>query len=248
MYCRNCGKDVPLHSAFCLHCGSKVAIKQATPLPTKAEPRTRKILALSALGVICFVALIYGLSGDMGQRQSEASLPVSSMPATPSETPMLVDAATPAAGRSVKAQSKNSVATKSAPAAGSAQLNSAASPAAAPIAETAAPVRSIAPKPKQVEETFYITKTGARYHRGSCRHLRRSAYPITRAEAEAQGYTPCRVCTRSGTGALRRMLGSAVFAISRRIAEVTASDWRCSPASRHSYARSPPLWLRLDFD
>ena len=64
----------------------------------------------------------------------------------------------------------------------------------APIAETAAPVRSIAPKPKQVEETFYITRTGERYHRGSCRHLRRSAIPITRAEAEARGYTPCRVC------------------------------------------------------
>jgi competence protein ComEC len=101
--------------------------------------------------------------------------------------------------RSVKAQSKNSAATRSAPVAGSAQLNSAASPTTAPAAETTptaetAPVRSLAPKPKQVEETFYITKTGKRYHRGSCRHLRYSAYPITRAEAEAQGYTPCRVC------------------------------------------------------
>jgi competence protein ComEC len=104
------------------------------------------------------------------------------------------EAATPAAGRAVKAQSKNSAATKSEPAAGSSQLNSAASPATAPIAETAAPVRSIGPKRKQVEETFYITKTGARYHRGSCHHPRRSSYPITRAEAEAQGYTPCRVC------------------------------------------------------
>jgi hypothetical protein len=194
MYCRSCGKEVSLHSAFCRHCGSKVAIQQAVPLPTKAEHKMRKILALSALGVICFAALIYGLSGGAGPRQSEASLPMSNPTATPSESPALVDAATPAAGRSVKAQSKNSVATKSAPAAGSAQLNSAANPATAPIAEPAAPVRSVAPKPKRVEETFYITRTGERYHRGSCRHLRRSAFPITRAEAEAQGYTPCRVC------------------------------------------------------
>jgi competence protein ComEC len=194
MYCRICGKEVSLHSAFCRHCGSKVAIQQAVPLPTKAEPKTRKILALSALGVICFAVLVYGLSGGAGPRQSEASLPVSSPTATPSESPTLVDAATPSAGRAVKAQSKNSAATKSAPAAGSAQLNSTASPAAAPIAETAAPVRSIAPKRKQVEETFYITRTGERYHRGGCRHLRRSAIPITRAEAEARGYTPCRVC------------------------------------------------------
>ena len=192
MYCRSCGKETPLHSAFCLHCGSKVAIQQATPLPPKAEPKMRKILALSALGVICFAALIYGLSGNTGQRKSEVSLPVST--ATPSESPTLVDAVTPVAGRAVKAQSKTGVATKSAPAAGSAQLNSAASPATAPIAETAAPVRSVAPKPKQVEETFYITRTGERYHRSSCHHLRRSAIPITRAEAEARGYTPCRVC------------------------------------------------------
>jgi hypothetical protein len=194
MYCRSCGKETPLHSAFCLHCGSKVAIQQAVPLPTKAEPKMRKILALSALGVICFAALIYGLSGGAGPRQSEASLPVTNPTATPAEPSTLVEAATPAAERSVKAQSKNIAATKSAPAAGSAQLNSAASPATAPIAETAAPARSLAPKPKQVEETFYITRTGARYHRGGCHHLRRSAFPITRAEAEAQGYTPCRVC------------------------------------------------------
>jgi zinc-ribbon domain len=194
MYCRSCGKEVPLHSAFCLHCGSKVAIQHATPLPTKPGLKMRKILALSALGVMCFVALIYGLSGNTGQRQSETSLPVSNPAATPSESPSLVDAATPSAGRSVKAQSKNSVATKSAPATGSAQLNSTASPVTAPAAETAAPVRSIATKPKQVEETFYIIRTGELYHRSSCHHLRRSAYPITRAEAEAQGYTPCRVC------------------------------------------------------
>jgi hypothetical protein len=154
----------------------------------------RKILALSALGVISFAAFIYGWSGGADQIQSEASFPVSSPTATPSEAPTLGEAVTPSAGRSVKAQSKTGGATGSAQAAGSAQLNSAASHATAPIAETAAPVRSIAPKRKQVEETFYITQTSARYHRGSCHHLRRSAYPITRAEAEAQGYTPCRVC------------------------------------------------------
>jgi competence protein ComEC len=193
MYCCSCGKEVSLHAVFCRRCGSKVAIQQAVPLPTKAENKMRKILALSALGVICFAALVYGLSGGAGQRQSEAPLPVSSPTATPSESPTLGEAAMPSAGRAVKAQSKNSAAARSAPAAGSAQLNSAASPLIAPTPGTA-PVRSIAPKPKRVEETFYITRTGARYHRGSCHHLRRSAFPITRAEAEAQGYTPCRVC------------------------------------------------------
>jgi competence protein ComEC len=83
--------------------------------------------------------------------------------------------------------------------AGSAQLNSTAShdharpvePAPAPLVETApAPAvepapRRLAPKPKQVEETFYITRTGKRYHRAGCPSLRYSAFPITRAETEA---------------------------------------------------------------
>src|SRR5262245_11804371 len=194
MYCRSCGKEVSLHAAFCRHCGSKVAIQQATPLPTKAGRNTRKILALSALGVICFAALVYGLSGGADQIQSEASLPVSGPQATPSESPTLGEAATPSAGRSDKAQSKTGVATESAQVAGSAQLNSVASPATAPIAEAAAPARRLAPKPKQAEETFYITRIGKRYHRAICHHLRYSAYSITRAEAEAQGYTPCHVC------------------------------------------------------
>ncbi len=141
MYCRSCGKEVPLHSAFCLHCGSKIAIQQAVSLPTKADSKMRKILALSALGVICFVALIYGLSSGTGQRQSEVPLPVSNPTATPSESSTIGEAAKPAAGRSVKAQSKNSAATRPATVSGSAQLNSAARPATAPAVETAAPVR-----------------------------------------------------------------------------------------------------------
>lgn len=129
MYCHNCGKEVPLHSAFCLHCGSKTAIQQAVPLPTKAKTKMRKILALSALGVVCLVALIYGLSGNTDQRQSKASLPVSNPTAAPSESPTLGEAAMPAARLSVKAQSKSSAATKSVTGSGSAQLNSAASSA-----------------------------------------------------------------------------------------------------------------------
>lgn len=45
-----------------------------------------------------------------------------------------------------------------------------------------------------VQITVYITKTGERFHRENCRYLRYSAYPMTRSEAMASGYTPCRVC------------------------------------------------------
>jgi hypothetical protein len=95
---------------------------------------------------------------------------VSSPSASPTESPTLGEASTPATVRSVKTQSQSSASPKSVTGGGSAQLNSAASPAPATTAESAAPVRSLAPKPKRVEEAFYITRTGARYHRSSC-HL-----------------------------------------------------------------------------
>lgn len=40
----------------------------------------------------------------------------------------------------------------------------------------------------------FITRTGIRYHKGSCRYLRKSSIPIEIGEAEGQGYTPCKVC------------------------------------------------------
>ena len=44
-------------------------------------------------------------------------------------------------------------------------------------------------------EVVYITRTGIRFHKGTCRYLRRSKLPITVGEAETKGYTPCKVCT-----------------------------------------------------
>lgn len=45
-----------------------------------------------------------------------------------------------------------------------------------------------------VEQTVYITRTGHKFHRPTCRYLRYSAYAMSREEAEARGYTPCKVC------------------------------------------------------
>jgi phosphatidylserine/phosphatidylglycerophosphate/cardiolipin synthase-like enzyme len=43
-------------------------------------------------------------------------------------------------------------------------------------------------------DTVYITRTGTKYHRAGCRHLARSSVAISRKEAEARGYAPCKVC------------------------------------------------------
>ncbi len=43
-------------------------------------------------------------------------------------------------------------------------------------------------------QTVYITKTGAKYHDGSCRYLSRSKIEIEFQEAIDRGYTACSVC------------------------------------------------------
>jgi len=50
-----------------------------------------------------------------------------------------------------------------------------------------------------IERTVYITRTGIRYHLGSCRYLRKSKIPMEMGAATILGYTPCKIC-RPGTG------------------------------------------------
>ena len=40
----------------------------------------------------------------------------------------------------------------------------------------------------------YITETGGKYHRWSCRYLKDSCYEISLSKAIASGYTACSVC------------------------------------------------------
>jgi len=42
--------------------------------------------------------------------------------------------------------------------------------------------------------TVYITKTGEKYHKGSCRYLRQSKIAVSLKEAVSRGYGPCSVC------------------------------------------------------
>ena len=45
-----------------------------------------------------------------------------------------------------------------------------------------------------VQEVVYVTKTGTKYHRGSCHHLKKSKIKTTKADARSAGYTACKVC------------------------------------------------------
>ena len=61
---------------------------------------------------------------------------------------------------------------------------------AVPPAQQPTPQRQTQTK----EQTVYITKTGKKYHRATCRYLSRSKIPISLKDAKANGYTPCSVC------------------------------------------------------
>jgi hypothetical protein len=43
-------------------------------------------------------------------------------------------------------------------------------------------------------QSVFITRTGVKYHEGSCEHLHSSMIPITLSEALKRGYTACNVC------------------------------------------------------
>lgn len=49
------------------------------------------------------------------------------------------------------------------------------------------------PATDNVEEV-YITSTGSKYHRDSCRTLKKSKIPISLKEAKNQGYEACKIC------------------------------------------------------
>ncbi|QAA82721.1 hypothetical protein EI546_13770 [Aequorivita sp. H23M31] len=45
-----------------------------------------------------------------------------------------------------------------------------------------------------VNEVVYITKSGTKYHRGSCHHLKKSKIKTNKSDAKTAGYTACSVC------------------------------------------------------
>jgi hypothetical protein len=45
-----------------------------------------------------------------------------------------------------------------------------------------------------LEKVVYITRTGAKYHLGTCRYLRQSKIKTTKKEAINNGYSACKVC------------------------------------------------------
>jgi curli biogenesis system outer membrane secretion channel CsgG len=67
-------------------------------------------------------------------------------------------------------------------------------PATAHTAVASAAVQKAEQSKSDVEnETVYVARTGAKYHRDGCRYLRSSRIPMKLKDA-AKNYTPCSVC------------------------------------------------------
>lgn len=68
MYCRNCGREIDEHAAFCKHCGTPVASTQAVPPAGRAQTYTatpvggEETNTLAIVGfILAFFVLIAGL-------------------------------------------------------------------------------------------------------------------------------------------------------------------------------------------
>ncbi|MGB3344031.1 MAG: hypothetical protein WBA61_08975 [Aequorivita sp.] len=57
-----------------------------------------------------------------------------------------------------------------------------------------APVHSPIASVHTIGETVYVTKTGSKYHRGTCQYLKKSKIRTTKSEAKNNGYTACSRC------------------------------------------------------
>lgn len=66
---------------------------------------------------------------------------------------------------------------------------------ATPVPEVAPLLPTPPPEPdSEVSSIVYRTASGERYDRATCGHVKGKEIPLSLAEAEEQGLTPCRVC------------------------------------------------------
>ena len=70
----------------------------------------------------------------------------------------------------------------------------AALPVVTPTVDTTVPDRSMPTADDTTQQVVYVTKSGTKYHLGSCSHLNKSKIEKSLDEAKAQNYEPCKTC------------------------------------------------------
>lgn len=87
------------------------------------------------------------------------------------------------------------------------------------------PTLAVADTAKGPEVTVYVTRTGKKYHRASCRYLAKSQIPLALSEAVAR-YSPCSVC-KPPTVANAQSTSTKVT-----LSSIPASDGRCQAITK----------------
>ena len=67
-------------------------------------------------------------------------------------------------------------------------------PVVAPTVDTTVPDRSMPTADDTTRQVVYVTKSGTKYHLGSCSHLSKSKIEKSLKEAKNAGYEPCKTC------------------------------------------------------
>lgn len=67
-------------------------------------------------------------------------------------------------------------------------------PVVTPTVDTTVPDRSMPTADDTTQQVVYVTKSGTKYHLGSCSHLSKSKIEKSLSDAKAQNYEPCKTC------------------------------------------------------
>lgn len=149
-----------------------------------AHPNMRYLHTIVAR-VLLLAALVSSLGGCAAE-EADARPSRLALPAPPSaKTLMVYDTAADLAVAPVE------------PASAPHAVTGVSAPAEAVSADTSALAPTVASAPVVESVTVYVTKTGAKYHRGSCQHLRKSRIPMELEDAKKR-YGPCWTCKPPG--------------------------------------------------
>lgn len=162
--------------------GFIVTIIGAFVMAIKRDPVWKKWLA--AIG-ICFVMFVLGAVNDSPKNTAQNSANIITSSPQLSQ-PVQQSDSVPAVTNQTNVTANND------------QAITPVAPATTPqTVQPATSSKTVSPAPtpqtNTQEQTVYITRTGAKYHRAGCRYLSKSCIPINLSDAK-QNYTPCSVC------------------------------------------------------
>ena len=84
--------------------------------------------------------------------------------------------------------------------------------------------------------TYYVTKTGKKYHKAHCHYLKYSKYAIKRTDERFQFYTPCKVC-RPPSYEQNTRSNDMTAAPQTRCSAITQAGTRCKRTARDGSSR-----------